>query len=202
MFTYEELIILLREDILFLRNSCLSFDNGFHSEAKRLAVTTRVLLHHTSNSNSLFDQLGINIIPFYTTAYSWNSKNLLPHHGLIQVGFEKGNPTYRAPLDNRPPHLLRYIQFEEWWTELVFDDRHGNTLTRKDIVLSLSNKEGGAHVDPNLTESYEAITRNSAFWFLSTPEGNKPLSGKMELYAMRQIAHEMLRTLEQAGYTN
>jgi hypothetical protein len=47
----------LAESIDFLNLSASSFDNGYEAEAKRLAVTLRVLLHDTAQSHSLLGLL-------------------------------------------------------------------------------------------------------------------------------------------------
>ena len=47
----------LTEQIGFLLRSAESYDNGFTDEAKRLAVTIRVLVHDTGKSTSLLKQL-------------------------------------------------------------------------------------------------------------------------------------------------
>jgi len=202
MLSHEELEKILQEQIEFLNSSIKSLDMGFEGEAKRLAVCTRVLVHDTPKSESLLKQLGMKTIPFYSTAYPWDPKNLLAHLGLLQIRWNnKGEASYIEPLDDRPPPFLRWVLFDEWWTEIVFDDRKGSSLMRKDIVLGLANKEGGAHVDPKLTIPYETITRHSIFLIIETPTGKKPLSGKMEILAMRQISHELLKTLERAGYS-
>lgn len=53
--TYSNLDLgeLVKEQHEFLVSSCLAFDEGFHGEAKRLAVSARVLLHETSTSHAL-----------------------------------------------------------------------------------------------------------------------------------------------------
>ena len=51
--TEEELKSHLKEQIQFLLKSAQSYDEGFTSEAKRLAVVIRVLLHDTKKSKSL-----------------------------------------------------------------------------------------------------------------------------------------------------
>lgn len=138
---------------------------------------------------------------FYSAAARWDPDNFAPHHGLLQLAIGSGGASsYRAPLDDRHPGLLQWIPFVEWWSEVVIDDRKGNRLTRKELVLALANKEGGAHVDPALTPSYEAL-RGSPFWVVESAHGTKPLAGRVELFSMRQVAHELLRTLEQAGYS-
>ena len=58
----------LKEQIYFLKRSSESFDNGYESEGKRLAVTLRVLLHDSNKSTSLLSQLNKKDILFYDTA--------------------------------------------------------------------------------------------------------------------------------------
>ena len=47
----------LREQIQFLLRSSQSYDEGFTSEAKRIAVIIRVLFHDTQKSTSLLTLL-------------------------------------------------------------------------------------------------------------------------------------------------
>jgi hypothetical protein len=49
----QELIEHLKEQIGFLLSSSQSFDAGYASEGKRIAVVLRVLLHDTNKSQSL-----------------------------------------------------------------------------------------------------------------------------------------------------
>lgn len=187
---------LLREHVQFLRASCAAFDAGFDGEAKRMAVSARVLLHDTANSHSLLDQMGLKGVGFYTTSFPWSSTNLLAHHGLLAIKAEAQGASYVSLLDDIPPPYIRWTPFNDWWNEIIFDDRKGSQLKRRDIVLGLANKEGGAHVDPKLSPTYEAITRKSQFWTFESGKGSKPLEGKMERVTMRQIGHEVLRTIE------
>lgn len=161
-----------------------------------MAVSVRVLLHDTANSRSLFDQMGLKGVDFYNTSFPWSSTNLLAHHGLLTISAGAQGASYLAMLDDIPPPFIRWTPFVDWWNEIIFDDRKGSQLKRRDIVLGLANKEGGAHVDPKLNLAYETITRKSQFWMFKSEKGAKPLEGKMERVAMRQIAHEVLRTIE------
>jgi len=54
----HELLAHLKEQITFMRQSAISYDNGFEGEGKRLAVVIRVLVHDTSQSTSLLTLLG------------------------------------------------------------------------------------------------------------------------------------------------
>ena len=46
------------------------------------------------------------------------------------------------------------LNFEEWWEMIVvrIDDK---VLSRKDIVLKMANKDGGAHIDTKLPKEYK-----------------------------------------------
>jgi hypothetical protein len=183
----------LKEHLQFIKASAHSFDAGFEGEAKRLAVSARVLLHDTAQSHSLMGQLGLLGIPFYSTVGS--------SHQLLQMRLSTSGSSYHVPLDDRPPHMLTWVSFDDWWSGIVFDDMKGNTLTRKQLVLALANKEGGAHIDLKLSPMYEAIAKDNALgWLVSTPSGMIPLPGRVELLGMRQVAHEIVRTLEKSGY--
>lgn len=47
----------------------------------------------------------------------------------------------------------RRISFDEWWNNIVLKiDEHA--LSRKDLVLSMANKDGGAHIDIKKPENY------------------------------------------------
>ena len=67
-------------------------------------------------------------------------------------------------------------------------------------MLHLANQDGGAHVDPKLDVAYAHIARTPGLgWTVANigPGGTttEPFTGRAELASMRQIAHEVLRTL-------
>ncbi len=200
--TANELNGHLSDNIGFLKASCQSFDAGFVGEAKRLATTIRVLLHDTNNSRSLLGLLGKkNSISYLNTATPYDSRNLLAHHGLVGFRIGPQGAGYWAPLGDGPP--TRYenprIGFDAWWNEQVIVDGAGENFTRRDLVLTLANKDGGAHVDPELDVKYVALTRgNSLGWVASDGNGQRPLSD-VELFSVRQIAYELLESLKENG---
>jgi hypothetical protein len=190
--THEQLLESFEEQVEFLQRSNELFDQSHLSEAKRLAVTLRVLFHHTAANNprgahALINQLGLqNTLTWVDTAGRPKPRNLFPTFGLIQQGITikdgKGEPHYRAPLDDYPPGPMRTtiilprgsrVYFEMWWTHPVVKDADGTLFSRKDFVLALVNKEGGAHIDPEIQESYNKIANfNSLGWSYSEgPEG-------------------------------
>ena len=187
----------LNEQIRFLQNSCRSYDEGFHGEAKRLATVIRVLVHDTPRSKSLLGQLKCKNTIFYDTAYDYNPNNLLAHMGLVGFRIGPNGPEYWAPLDDGPPGRPKvWVPFDRWWNKTVFK-KDACELTRKDVILSLADQDGGAHVDPRLDDAYAALSRNNLLGWMYEVEGVQqgPLLGA-ERAAARQIAHAMLVTLE------
>lgn len=197
----DELLELLGESVDFLRSSSGAFDSGKDHEAKRLAVTLRVLLHQTDRSHSLLDQLGIkDRFDWHNTADPLKPSNQAPTiPGLVHMKIVVGTGgTYEAPLRNRPPHLLeRRSAFAGWWNDPV-SRFPGSTWCRKDYVLTLSNKEGGAHVDPALTAMYDAIINKNLFGWAYGQDGiSRPFEGNAVTATVRQITYEVLSTLDE-----
>jgi hypothetical protein len=200
----SELIEHLEEQLYFLDASCVSYDNGAFSEAKRLASTVRVLVHDTpgrNGSTSLLQHLGMKqtmtfreLIPksFLALAEERTSQptwaGVMPLLAVIsmQPGSTEYQPTFNflsgeVEADARP--------FEEWWmTPRLFSPR--TSVSRRQIVIWLANKAGGAHVD-QLPEAYRSLAHEGGMGF--TVGGPLP---DQESYlspfptAMRQIAEE------------
>jgi len=197
--TEDELNSHLKEQIEFLRRSSQAYDEGFESEGKRLAVVIRVLLHDTQNSTSLLTLLRKKDILFYDTSLDYDSRNLASTMGLIMMRVGPNGARYVPPLDDGPP--VRYskakIPFEEWWNKIVVVDTKGNKLTRKDLVLAVSNKDGGSHVDLKLNIAYADLTRfNSLAWKFIQNGVEKDFATKPELASIRQMSHEVLKSLK------
>lgn len=183
----------LKEQIKFLLASGESYDNGFDGEAKRMAVAIRVLVHDTKNSCSLLGQLGLKERDFLSTCMDYDPLSATPHGGLVYIYTASKEPKYIAMLDDSGTQ--KHIPFEEWWNEIVFVDSNKGMLTRKDIILTAADQDGGAHVDPKLDETYARLSRqNSMGWILTNGSQSIPLEHP-ERTAIRQITHELLKTL-------
>ncbi len=199
----KELLKHLEEQIGFLQRSAIAYDNGFTGEAKRMATTIRVLVHDTHQSISLLTALGKKDIQFYSTASNIDNGKSMSTHRLVGLKLSTNRGTseasYYAPLDDRPLYVNvnRKMVFRLWWNEIVIIDKMRNEFSRKDLVLSVSNKDGGAHIDPELDDAYAALTRyNSLGWTSSDSKGiGRNLEG-VELVNIRQICHEVLKSLK------
>jgi hypothetical protein len=202
--TKDELNSHLREQIEFLKRSLQAYDEGCISEAKRLAVRLRVLLHDTKKSPSLLTLLKKKDILFYDTSLDYDPNNLPSTRGPIMMKFTitktgQKSAEYAPPLDDGPP--IRYrkekISFEKWWDKNVFVDIKGNKLTRRNLILAVANKDGGAHVDHELDKGYADMTRFNSLGFVFVQDGNKRnFASHPELPGVRQISHEVLKSLK------
>lgn len=197
--TPEELQDLFLEQLAFLESSSAGYDNGFEGEVKRLAVGARVLVHDTDKSTSLLKLLDKKSGQFFDTSVPFDEQNLLSHSSLVGTVLGDCGAMPVPLLDDGP--FSRSIRFDAWWNGIVFVDAKRNEFSRKDIVLSLANKEGGAHVDKLLDQKYADLRKNNSLrWFEGTSDG-KELPGSDQVPAtMRQIAHELLKTLK-PGYS-
>ncbi|WP_405909035.1 hypothetical protein OG742_32605 [Streptomyces sp. NBC_00828] len=197
------LLELLEESISFLKASAASFDAGCEAEAKRLAVTLRVLAHDTASSHSLLEQLGVKgQMVFTDTALRIDPSNLLPSApGLVIMRMTMGvGASYVAPLDEVPLSPSRThppAPFDAWWNDEFTRDSNGTLWCRRKFVLTMANKEGGAHVDPSLNAAYESLVKHNGLGFTSTATGVLlPFEGNVAAESVRQIAHEFLKSYE------
>lgn len=150
----ENLEHYLSEQLQFIKLSADSYDAGYDAEAKRLAVSIRVLLHDTDKSYSLLNQLNRKDIKFYDTSFTFNPNNILTHGGLTAISTTPSQPSqYVALLDNLPPNVIQQVDFDEWWNKVIFVDNKRQQLTRKQLVIIAANQDGGAHVDPKIDET-------------------------------------------------
>lgn len=71
-------------------------------------------------------------------------------------------------------------------------------MSRKDVVLAVSNKDGGAHIDPEFDEAYANISkRNSLGIYITGNDKQSSNPANNPIYAsIRQIACEILSSIE------
>jgi hypothetical protein len=214
----DELCDLLVEQYGLLQSSALSFDRGNEAEALRLATTVRVLVHDTSQSHSLVGQLGTtdrlwvsdtSFLPFHVGGMDANQaltlihKVLFPQTALVTLGPGLYVP-HCATYDTR---MAPQRPFADWWSASIASDPGNFKVTRKQLVLDLANREGGAHVDRRPPRPwFEALDRtNFEGWeqvhgaHPSDPDfGSRPgvaFDGSVARASMRQVADEVLVTL-------
>jgi len=176
--------------------SCHSYDRGFIDEAIRIAIIIRVLLYDTPKSTSMMTHLNMKNMLIYDTAGEYDPHNLVSHHGLIGLRFGSNKGDYVPKLgevSNKPK-----VSLDDWWNKIVLVDKCKNKFTRGELVLTVANKDGGAHVDAKLDKAYVDLTKNDSLgWYFEYSDGTKKsLETKPHLPSIRQMAHEMISSLE------
>lgn len=198
-----DLLEALAEQLEFLDLSCASFDAGNRSEAKRLALTVRVLCHTTKNSHGLLNLLGDESnVQMWDSLPEWHSRFKTVGGGLAHVRL--GGPmtgwhpiSAPHPETGKPVHevtggVLR--PFKLWWPRKVMFPSIGDEPTRSGVVLWLANKDGGAHID-DLPERYSALKSGEAMGVRIGGENGAPVDQSPFPAVMRQIAEEVRLSL-------
>lgn len=130
-----------------------------------------MLIHTTGSCISLLKHLGATDISLISTAED------IPEG--MQYGFTLGTMRLGSEKSEYYPGLDR-------------------NLSRKDIVLTAADKDGGAHVDKALTEEYEALASEGSigrFIYFSKGVVTKiePITNA-HFVAIRQMAYELLNS--------
>lgn len=183
----------LKEQIDHLRFSADEFDKGRDAEASRLAIAMRILLHDSKNSKSLLGQLNILDRLFWDTSIPSEGDNLLTTHSLVGMSVTEERVDYCALLDDVP--FSRQQKFNNWWITPVFIDNQGRQLTRRDLVLICADQDGGAHVDTSVDESYFDLEFENSMGWKAIVGGENVSLNRPGRVAIRQVAHETIKTL-------
>lgn len=194
----EELLNHLLEQYDFLTSSCRIFDEeGKLYEAKRIAQVLRVLLHNTSFSHSLVDQLGIkNKVEYLDTSGRVNKGNFLTSSNLVFTRVSQNGAEY-FPFLNDTPYPPCNKKFDSWWNGIVIEDNKNSLFSRKRLVLAMANTDGASHVAPELDTDYHNLTRmNGMNTYFSIGDKESFAILNVELNTMRQIGYEMIISLE------
>src|SRR5690606_7789228 len=85
------------------------------------------------------------------------------------------------------------VPFPTWWgTDILRDAEH--YYTRHKLVLVMSNKEGGAHIDPKLNAQYESM-KSGSLGMTATAGNIEGFINSATRTTMRQLGWEVLRQL-------
>ncbi|MEK6733845.1 MAG: hypothetical protein AABY27_01925 [Pseudomonadota bacterium] len=183
----------LSEQLQLLETSANLYDQGDVIQAKNMAVRLRTILYDSGKSQSLLSQLGIKSIQFADTAMDDNSNVITAHCALVHMFFGSGETKYVALLDDVPSKMTDY---NSWWNKVIFKDDERNEISRKDIILTMTNQDGGAHVDPDINREYLRLSKGQSLGHMYSKGSAWFNMRGAELASVRQIAHEVLKTLK------
>ncbi|WP_277962674.1 SEC-C domain-containing protein [Pseudomonas sp. RIT-To-2] len=187
----------LDDQLYFIDASCKAYDQGYTGEAKRIATAIRTLVKDARQSVSLLKQLGMKDT-FYDSSLPPLPGFSNGYNGLVGKRIASDGVTYVPLLDSELHSEPVFVPFEQWWSAPVIQDwQRDRTMSRRDLVLSMTEQDGGAHVDPHLDGLYADLSRRNMLGDMSSSDfvTLQPLQGA-ERAAVRQIGHEILRTLQ------
>ena len=72
--------------------------------------------------------------------------------------------TEYAPMMDLSYPDLKEVDIQDWWNRIVLVV-NGLAFTRKDVMLSLANQDGGVHIDRELNADYKKLTRENLVGF-------------------------------------
>jgi hypothetical protein len=156
----------------------------------------RVIFHQTPKSTSLLTHLQLTGTKMLSSARGHGDwKDYLGH----KIDLTSPQPIKMTPLLGES---FTEVPFPDWWDgEPIFVD-NGTAYTRKKIILSLANKDGGAHVDKELEVYYEVLRAGKYAIGITgnlTYNGPPPFPQGVTIYPnnthfalARQFAHETL----------
>lgn len=177
----------------FLWRSCAAYDQGCTEEAIRIATVIRVLLHDTRNSTSLLKHLNALQIGLSSTVSSMDRSRTVFWFGMGQGTFTANGGTWRANTDATA--IDRQLPVSDWLNQVVFISGSVQA-TRKNLILTAADKDGGAHVDAKLTTEYETLmTTGERGWFHFPGEDGafRPIMDSHLMY-IRQMGFELLNS--------
>lgn len=202
MRSHQDYVDQMSRQLGFLQRSGHSFDAGYEDEAIRIGVTLRVLFHDNQRggSNSLMSYFNKPEVKVLATSPAIGPGCMLAMGGLswsVMRLVDGQFQSYNKPMLGCAPDVHRLVPWKEWWEEPVYVLDGTTTISRRQIAMTASNKDGGAHVDGKLTPEYEAL-RAGLFTFERFPQAEGFESGpafiNVHLADLRQMAYEVLNS--------
>jgi hypothetical protein len=197
----EKVLAMLREQMDFLRTSVRAFYEGQFAESVRIATAIRVLVHETEKCKPLLKQARTNGLDLPILEHVGQHMGEHPDDEEIfnfAVSVRMGPGATVAPAVDLASTHHTLSSVGPWWNRTVFSFRSqlGRQLvySRKKVVLTLADKEGGAHVDPKEDPDYVRLLTDKPLTF--SFQGNPIQTPDLARFLTAQSGVEMLECLE------
>jgi hypothetical protein len=163
----ESVLVKLKEQMDFLLASVRAFYAGQFAESVRIATAIRVLVHETKSSKPLLSQARSNGLELQISEHVVEPPAGEEVFSFV-VGARMGPGPEIAPAVDLTSSHRTMSTVGAWWNRTVFAfpfDGSRVVCSRKKIILTLANKEGGAHVDPEEDADYLRLLTNESLTF-------------------------------------
>jgi hypothetical protein len=143
----------------FLKESVRLYLSGNKKQYKRVSASLRILFHDTKNQKSLVGRLPLLDAPMTTTAGKFLAENEYDYYGLTAIRVTSRGASH-VPKLNRCK-FPRTLSVSEWWSEKVLAKQAQDfSLTRAQVVTTIADKYGGAHVDNAMPREFMEVLKN------------------------------------------
>jgi len=191
---FEEL---LKEQHRFLARSVDAFYSGDIAEAVQIATRIRVLLHETRRSKALLKRLRHD----YLQMPIWDKNEVKSDEIVFSIPISMILMSGRlSPTRDSDPRSYEEVRLGRWWERncLVVPLNTGTTsFSRKELVLYIANKDGGAHVD-ELPAKYRALIEGQPIRVNVGTETATPDPINLARYLVGQSGAELVDCIERA----
>jgi hypothetical protein len=146
---------LVQDQYSRLRDALEGFYAGKDVQALNIAVTMRVLLHETGNSKSLLSRLR----PDYWDLPIYDKPPLAPKtvFALRTPLVISGDGTKRIIRPKFDSDSYQLVQLNRWWND-EYQPLGKLRLSKREIVLNVANKDGGAHIDGSIPDHHATLS--------------------------------------------
>lgn len=198
-----------------LKSECDNYDNGnrTHLQIEYMSATLRILLKDSRSCISLLEQLkekeNLSFIDSSTqrnTMSFWHIGNNISNLNIVVSNVYMGllvksiflDSEYKIhykfePLLNENKNIEEK-QFDNWYKSEIYNDGT-YSITRKKLIETIAEQDGGVHVDTQLEEDY--------FLFKKSDSLKTKINGEFVNFdnnpafvSLRQIAFEVLESLK------
>jgi len=196
-------MLLLAEKRAAIASSCVGYDAGKVWEARRIANEIAMLVHDPLRGRgvSLLTQMGVKKGMSFVSSIEYDptrgDEHFIGLSPMTMMALSSGSARIVAlcQAGAPPKSFIGHVAFSNWWEQGVSTRSKTGGLSRKNIILSIRDQDGGAHVDPELTdEEYLKLTTDPV---AAIRIGGKPAKG-LHLAIARQIGWEIEQTFTAA----
>lgn len=192
----------LEEQIELLEKLCDAYDqDDGYLFAYSMATSLRLILHdYGKKKSSLLRKIGIKkSTQYYNPALITDlaSQPSVKGSACSLISYSIGKSSNKKQvypiLDGMKGEAI-YSAFDDYWGHTILIDGEGNTLSRGEVIINVTNKDGGAHVQDDLPVKFKKLVKeNSMKVFSGKNEEMSPIDN-IELAIIRQISHEVIKS--------
>lgn len=205
----------LIEQTSLLIDACHLYDRGKFHQSKTMSSIIRTLVKDPDNPSpnnqtiSLLKSLSVKeSMKFFNTGY----EAIDPLININLIGFvtvptlppsvNSSESIYLPLLNDSELIDCKWLTFDQWWKSKVIVYKSKNldiTFTRKKIVLTMAEQDGGSHIDSfkNINKNYRNLITGATHLFSTSNLDGSETGIKYIQYALvRQISHELIVSIQ------